>query len=231
MSKPSSSLQAVVFDFDGVIADTEPLHLRAYQDILAGAGITLTEMDYYARYLGYDDVGAFRAIARDSGLTLDESTIRDLIARKSRRFEELEAAGAVLFPGAVECVRRCAAEWPLAVASGALRREIELVLHHAGLRDCFHLVVSAEDTPKSKPAPDPYRLAVERLRAATGAEIEAGRTIAIEDSRWGIQSARGAGLRCVAVMHSYGADALGEADAIVPNLDALTIERLQHLAG
>ncbi|HVB38842.1 MAG TPA: HAD family phosphatase [Vicinamibacterales bacterium] len=228
---PTSSLQAVVFDFDGVIADTEPLHLRAYQDILAEAGITLTEMDYYARYLGYDDAGAFRAIARDSGRALDEAALRDFIARKSRRFEELEAAGAVLFPGAVACVRRCAAHWPLAVASGALRREIELVLEHAGLRDCFQLVVSAEDTPKSKPAPDPYRLALEKLRDATGADIAASRTVAIEDSRWGIQSARGAGLRCVAVTHSYGADALGEADAIVPNLDALTIDRLQDLAG
>ncbi|MDE3156871.1 MAG: HAD family phosphatase [Acidobacteriota bacterium] len=226
-----SSLQAVVFDFDGVIADTEPLHLRAYQDILAEAGISLTEMDYYARYLGYDDAGAFRAIARDSGRTLDEEAVRDFIARKARRFEELEAAGAVLFPGAIECVRRCAARWPLAVASGALRREIELVLEHAGLRDAFHLVVSAEDTPKSKPAPDPYLLALERLREATGLPIEAARTVAIEDSRWGIQSARGAGLRCVAVTHSYAADALGEADAVVPNLAALTIERLQAVTG
>ncbi len=184
---PTTSLQAVVFDFDGVIADTEPLHLRAYQDILAGAGITLTEMDYYARYLGYDDAGAFRAIARDSGRTLDEAALRDFIAQKSHRFEELEAAGAVLFPGAIECVRRCAAEWPLAVASGALRREIELVLEHAGLRDCFRLVVSAEDTPRSKPAPDPYLLALEKLRESTGVAIEAARTVAIEDSRWGIR--------------------------------------------
>ncbi|HVC19583.1 MAG TPA: HAD family phosphatase [Vicinamibacterales bacterium] len=227
---PDPMLQAVVFDFDGVIADTEPLHLRAYQDILADAGITLTEMDYYARYLGYDDAGAFRAIARDSGRTLDEEALRDFVARKAQRFEALEAAGALLFPGAIECVRRCAAQWPLAVASGALRREIDLVLAQAGLRGYFQLVVAAEDTPKSKPAPDPYLRALDELRRTTGIAIEAGRAVAIEDSLWGIQSARAAGLRTIGVTHSYDAAALHEADLVVPNLDAITAARLQALA-
>ena len=85
-------IRAVVFDFDGVIANSEPLHFRAYRDVLVERGLTLTERDYYDRYLGYDDIGAFCVIAGDNGMTFIEADIVDLVARKAVRLEALEKA-------------------------------------------------------------------------------------------------------------------------------------------
>lgn len=214
------SLAAIVFDFDGVLANSEPLHERAYQAVLAGFGVTFTHEQYYATYLGYDDAGVFEAVSRDFGLGLDRVAIRDLIARKSRVFESSIDEGHVLFPGARACVTRAAAAVPLAIASGAFRHEIEMILSRTGLLSYFPCIVGAEDTPRSKPAPDPYARAVERLG------VDPVRTVAVEDSRWGIESARAAGLRVAAITTTYGADALGAADLIVSSLDEITPARL-----
>src|SRR5262245_43435114 len=148
-------LKAVVFDFDGVIANSEPLHFRAYRDVLALAGVTLTEADYYARYLGYDDVGAFRAISSDRNLTWNNTVVSDLVRNKAGRMEELEREQSVLFPGAADAVRRLGSRFPLAIASGALGAEIRRVLDRESLSDAFAVLVAAEDTRASKPAPDP----------------------------------------------------------------------------
>jgi beta-phosphoglucomutase len=220
-------LQAVFFDFDGVIADSEPLHLQAYQSVLRRDGINLSREDYYERYLGYDDVGLFQALARDRGLTFDSAKIDKLIGAKSKLIESLLSGDNVLFPGAVECVKMCAAHVPLAVASGALGPEIELVLRHAGLRDCFKAIASASDGVRGKPAPDLYLLAVAKLRAVCAVDI--GASIAIEDSHWGLEAARTAGLRCVAVTHTYGADELSGADLVVDSLGDITIPQLEQI--
>ena len=121
-------LEAVFFDFDGVIADSEPLHLRAYQAVLRADGIDLDKSEYYARYLGYDDVGLFEALANDRRLPLTAAKIDEWVAAKSRIVEEMLSNGSVLFPGAAACVKMFAERVPLAVASGALEPEIEIVL-------------------------------------------------------------------------------------------------------
>jgi HAD superfamily hydrolase (TIGR01509 family) len=224
------SVRAVVFDFDGVIANSEPLHFRGYRDVLAREGIDLDESEYYTRYLGFDDIGAFEAIAADRGRRWPAEQIAQLVARKAVRLEELEREGSLLFPGAREAIGRLAAVWPLAIASGALGHEIARVLDHAGLSSFFSTVVSAEDTPASKPAPDPYRLAVERLRTMTSHALEPHECVAIEDSVWGLMSARDAGLRTIAITHTYPAETLSSsADAIVTGLDELTVEFLEAL--
>src|SRR6185369_12812533 len=150
------SLKAIVFDFDGVIANSEPLHFRGYRDVLVDEGITLTEDDYYARYLGFDDVGAFEAIGARAGAGWDAARIRDLVARKAIRLEALERDVSVLFPGAADAVRRAAAAMPIAIASGARGEEIRRVLAREDLLACFTAIVAAGDTAVSKPAPDPY---------------------------------------------------------------------------
>jgi beta-phosphoglucomutase len=229
-------LQAIVFDFDGVIADTERLHLRASKAVLRAEGIELTERDYYDRYLGFDDAGMFAAIASDRGLSFDAKTIAALIAAKSREWESAMPGGPVLFPGASDCIRRCAAQVPLAIASGALRHEIDLILARAGLGEYFHAIVSASDALPGKPAPDFYLRALAKIEEAAGAghdgasmRIAARHCVAIEDSRWGIESAQRAGLRSVAVTHTYAAGELATADLIVNSLDQVTVERLQSL--
>src|SRR5687767_10668765 len=225
----TAALQAIVFDFDGVIADSEPLHLRAFQQALAEQDIELTPQEYYTRYLGYDDVGVFEALARDRGIALTERQVAALVARKGFRLQQMMQEGSVLFPGAREFIREAAAEVPIGIASGALRHEIDEIVEAAGVADLFAVIVAAGDTPQSKPSPEPYRLAFERLREATGDALDPRRCVAIEDSRWGLESAQGAGLRCVGVTNSYPAHELPGAELVVDGLKELTLPMLHRL--
>ena len=224
------TVQAVVFDFDGVIANSEPLHFRAYRAVLAEARVELAEREYYGRYLGFDDEGAFRAIAEDRGLSWSASFIANLIERKAARLQALEQEGSVLFPGAADAIRSTARMMPIAIASGALTAEVRRVLDHASLTSHFSAIVTAEDTPASKPAPDPYRRAVELLSDVHGS-IEASRCVAVEDSRWGLESARAAGLRTIGVAQTYPASELGHADVVIGSMLEFDIAALTKRLG
>jgi len=227
-----SALHAIVFDFDGVIADSERLHLRAFQDTLAAESIALTRDAYYAQYLGFDDHGVFRQLYRDLERPLTPAVLDALVARKGERYDALAAAGEMLFPGAAAFIRAAAAVVPIAIASGAQTHEIEHVLDKAALRACFVTVVGADQTPASKPAPDPYLEAFARLGRHTGRTLDPRRTVAIEDSRWGLESARAAGLRTVAVTTGYHAEALvSHAELVAAGLHALTLDDLEQLCG
>ena len=227
----SGALQAIVFDFDGVIADSEPLHLRAFQHTLAEEGIELTGRDYYSRYLGYDDLGLVQALAADRGVAMSDREMTALVARKGVKLQEMLHGGHVLFPGAVDFIRAAAEQVPIAIASGAMKHEIETITETAGIRTLFSAIVASGDTPQSKPSPAPYLLAVERLRQASGRDLDPGRSVAIEDSRWGLESARGAGLRCVGVTNSYPAAELDGAELVVDGLGALTLSALEQLCA
>ena len=216
-------VRAIVFDFDGVLADSEPLHLRAYQAIFAPLGVTLDSSDYYTRYLGFDDESALRAMARDHGLGLDDRTLRELLDAKTTILDRLLGEGDVLYPGAAECVARLAHTFPLGIASGALKHEIEAILRGNGLDGHFRFIVAAGDTPSSKPAPDPYR------RAAELHGREPSACLAIEDSRWGIESAKGAGMKCVGITNTYPANELKAADAVIGSLEEFTEEFIRRL--
>ena len=217
------TIQAVVFDFDGVLADSEPLHLASYQALLEPHGIHLDQQTYCERYLGYDDEGALAQIAEDNGLLLGDEEIEMLVVEKGHVFAKLVGSRDVLYPGATACVRRLAAAWPVGVASGALRADIDLMLRGAGIQDVFRFIVAAGDTDRTKPAPDPY------LRAAELHGVAPAACVAIEDSRWGLESARAAGMRTVAVTHTYPRTALSGAGAIVDSLDELTVQFIAAL--
>ena len=214
---------AIVFDFDGVLADSEPLHLRSYQEVLRDLGIELDREEYFARYLGFDDAGAFRAISEAREQSWTDDQIGELVARKTAVFDEMLTAVDVLYPSAADCVERLAAQFPLGIASGALRHEIEAILRRGGIDHHFRVIVAAGETPASKPAPDPYR------RAAELHGISPAQCLAIEDSRWGIVSAKSAGLRCVGITQSYLAHELADADAIIGSLDEFTVEFIEQL--
>ena len=225
----TSALQAIVFDFDGVIADSEPLHLKAFQRALAADGMTLGEDEYFNRYLGYDDVGVFEAIARDRGLAWTARHVTERVARKGMKLQELISGGEVLFPGAPAFIRAAAAEVPVAIASGALRHEIVQILESAALDELFATIVASGDTPASKPSPAPYLLAFEGLQKRAANKLDPQRCVAIEDSLWGLESARQAGLRCVGVTTSYPAVELPGAELVVEGLHALTLPMLDAL--
>ena len=225
------ALRAIVFDFDGVLANSEPLHFAAFRDVLASSGVELTEQDYYTRYLGFDDVGVFKAVSADRSMAWTSRDVAGFVADKALRLEELERDVPVLFPGAADVIRRSAAAVPIAIASGALGPEIRRALKHAGLLQHFAAIVSAEDTPASKPAPDPYERAVSLLAAkASGPPLAPSECVAIEDSRWGLESARAAGLKTVAVTTSYDASVLQPAaDLVIAAIDDLNVDDLHRL--
>jgi HAD superfamily hydrolase (TIGR01509 family) len=216
-------IRAVVFDFDGVLADSEPLHFRAYEEVFAAVGVELTRDDYYSDYLGYDDRGVFHRLAERTGRPPDAAWIEAMIREKARVFEARIARQDVLYAGAKDCVERLAEEFPLAIASGALRHEIEAILERAGLRRHFRFIVAAGDTPRSKPWPDPY------LRAAELHGVEPRACLAIEDSRWGIQSAKAAGMLCVGIATTYPPAELHNADRIIGSLGEFTPDFVQNL--
>ena len=228
------TLQAVFFDFDGVIADSEPLHLRAYQAVLQADGLALDRKDYYERYLGYDDVGLFEALSNDRGISADPTRIARWISSKARIVEEMLSSGSVLFPGAASCIRMFAERVPLAIASGALEPEIAIVLENSGVRECFEAIASASDHVPGKPSPDLYLLAMTKLRERLASRgeataIEPASCIAIEDSHWGLEAAAKAGLRTVAVTHTYRAAELGRADLIIEQLSDLTFSKVEEI--
>jgi HAD superfamily hydrolase (TIGR01509 family) len=220
-------LRAIIFDFDGVIADSEPLHLRAYRHVLGNEGIELTRDEYYSRYLGFDDSGLFRTLANDRGVAVTDDKVDGWIDSKARMVEELLGGDSVLFPGAAACIQALAAHVPMAIASGALEPEIELVLDKAGLRGFFTAIASASDGVRGKPAPDLYLLALAKLRGF--AHVQAADCVAIEDSHWGLEAAKMAGLRTVAITHTYPASELRAADLIVDRLCDITIPALETL--
>jgi HAD superfamily hydrolase (TIGR01509 family) len=221
---------ATIFDYNGVLVDDEVVHLEAFRDVLVPFGIELSERDYWERYLGFDDAGAFRTIFSDSGRTLAEAEIRDLIELKRPRYLE-RARGALRgFEGAAELVRRRAAAGPVIIVSGALRDEIELGLSVLGVTSFVAVIVSAENAPNSKPHPQGYLLGIEALSRTLGAR--ASEAVVIEDSIAGVEAAKAAKLVCVAVTHSYKRDELvnAGADLVVENLAEITDTALAELA-
>lgn len=215
--------RAVVFDFDGVLADTENLHLVAFQDAFVARGWRLDRDAYFANYLGYDDRDLVRAFSSDNGLGIGVTEVEAILLDKSRRYERRLATGAVLFPTAAGAIARLGASFRLAIASGSLRGEILSVLRANNLADAFEAVVGADDVARSKPAPDSYAVAVARLGVAPSAAV------AIEDSQWGLTAARAAGLRAIGITTSFPASALALAHTVVNSLDEVTdvlVERL-----
>ncbi len=191
-------MKAVVFDFNGVIADDEPVHQAAFADVLAIEGITLTSQAYFRDYLGLDDRGCLTRVWADlSGRPpLTEARTRQLMEDKADAYLARIAQGAPLCPGALDLVRALAAELPIAICSGARRREIEAVLAQAGLEDCFQLVLTADEVAEGKPHPSGYRQTI----AALGVDPHDG--LVLEDAPHGIAAAHGAGMVCVGVVGS-----------------------------
>jgi len=232
MSGTPTRLAAVVFDFDGVIVDTELLHCEAFRQIIEPLGIELPWATYQREYIGFDDRDAFRAIFRDSGRALSEDTLPELIGAKAEAFGFLaEARRVEPYPGVAHLVRRLAGRIPLALCSGALRCDVEPILDRIGLRDCFAVFVTAEDVAVGKPDPEPYIEALKRLACRfPDRDFTPAACVAIEDTPVGIAAARGAGMRVLAVCTTHGEFALEGANRVVQTLEDITPEGLETLA-
>jgi beta-phosphoglucomutase len=221
------SLRAAVFDFDGVIVDSEPLHFRSLKDALDADGVHITPEEYWGLYLAHDDREAIRLALEQHREPAPAERIDAIAGRKAARFADLIPEVPV-FPGAGELVRALAAAMPLAIASGARHDEIEAILRGQGLRDAFLAIVGFEDAERTKPDPAPYREAALRL-AERSPGLAPAECVAFEDSMPGIASALGAGMRVVGVAHSYPAEKLRAAHRVVDSLVGLGADGLRGL--
>jgi len=221
-------MRALIFDFDGVIADTEPLHFEGLRRTLAEIGITLTQADYYENYLGFDDRGCILEALRVNNRSATGPLVQDLMHAKAMAYLASIKDHLIIFPGVREFVEQAAVTYPLAIASGALRPEIELILEQAGIRKAFCHVTSAEDVTKGKPDPEPFLHALGGLnRKAGGAALSPGSCLVIEDSKPGIQAARSAGMKVLAIANTHTVQDLGEAHAISHTLRDTRLDDLR----
>jgi beta-phosphoglucomutase len=223
-----NELRAIIFDFDGVIADTEPLHFAALQQVLAGIDIVLTEPEYYTDYLGYDDRGCFTAALHRHHRQITSDLLALLMRQKALAYLAAVKQHLAIFPGVRELVQEAAEQYPLAVASGALRNEIELILEESGLRKAFRHITSAEDVTRGKPAPDPFLHAMAGLnRSGANLSLTPGDCLVIEDSLPGIRGALAAGMKVLAVANTHAFQDLGEAHSMTHSLADIRLSDLQ----
>jgi beta-phosphoglucomutase len=227
-------LRAILFDFNGVLVDDEPVHLEMFQRVLAEEGVALTAEDYYGRHLGMDDRGCFAAVLAGAGETAAVPRLMRLIARKATYYQErMRQGGYPLFPGAAEVVTAAAgAGLMLGVVSGALRQEVEGALRQAGLSELFKVLVTAEDVAFGKPDPEGYRRALEALNSQPPLPerlLHPHEVLAVEDSPAGLAAAAAIGLVTLGVAQTYPPEALRDADQVAASVKELTLDHLERL--
>ncbi len=226
-------LKAVIFDFDGVISDSEAIHYQAINAIISRFGISIPRAKYWADYLGFNDVDCFAAVSDDYNLGLNSRAVAQLVHEKIDVFEKLAAQESSIIDGVAGFIEMLnTGGVRLAICSGALLTDIQLMLKGTVFADLFEVIVTAdtEGLTRGKPFPDGYLLTVDKLNE-TGAEtIEPAHCVVIEDSHWGLEAAAAAGMARIAVANTYPADELSKfADKVVSSLGDLTIAELEQL--
>lgn len=214
--------EAVIFDFDGIIVDTEPLHYKSFQRVLSPLGLSFTWQEYLDNYIGFDDRDAFREAFAVNKETLDPIKLQSLIAQKASAFQEVTQNGVTAYPGAVELIRKLKnTNIPIAICSGALKSDIDPILLMLGLTDCFDTIITADDVASSKPDPECYEMAFRKLLEFRDGSFPKNMTFAIEDTPAGISAAKHANLNVCAVTNSYAAELLSDATFITCSLETL----------
>ena len=198
-------LRAIIFDFDGILVDSEPVIMKLTQEMAAQQGWILSAEEYYRDFLALDDRSLIEHLYRAHGRSLSAAQRDELLAWKARAYGKIILAGLPPIPGAADFVLSAARRFPLAIASGSLRAEIELLLPKLGLREKFAVLATADDCERSKPDPEIYLKALSRLQELPQLHeplLEAGECLAIEDAPLGVVAAQAAGMKCLALAHS-----------------------------
>jgi beta-phosphoglucomutase len=230
-------LRAVIFDFDGVITDSEILHFRAFNQVLRQYGIELTKQEYYKTYLGFNDADCYGLLINQGLLKAEMEQISNLIEEKKQIYKELAKTEGKMIEGVRDFLTLLEENSvTMAICSGSLLTEVEMVLEDTGLRDLFEVIVSGEQVRKGKPDPEGFLLTLKRLNSNVNSgqaenHILPSECIVVEDSHWGLEAAKAAGMHTIAVTNSYGAEQLSVADKIVDQLNELSIDDLQQLCA
>lgn len=213
-------MDAVIFDLDGTIVDTEGVHADALDEVVRARGLR----GRAEGYVGLTDFQALELIFQDHDLAADPGEMRALVNEKTALVvERLEAAEIRVYDGAIELVTACAEVAPVAICTASASHEAKRALHATGLLEVASALITCCDVTKNKPDPEGYRLAADRLG------VEAGGTIAIEDSRNGLAAAKAAGLFTVALRHTCPEDHLLAAHRIVDKINDLSPSTLADM--
>jgi len=224
-------LRAIVFDFDGIIVNSEGIIFRLTQEMAAQEGWSVSENEYYTDYLALDDRGIVEHLYRSHRRPIDTARRDELVQWKYRQYQEIIRDGLPPLPGAVEFVRKVAAKYPLAIASGSLREEIEHLLGKLGLQGEFSVLATADDCERSKPDPQVYRIALKRLQqlpAFRDQPLRAAECLAVEDAPLGVKAAHGAGMKCLALPHSRPPEELRQADWVAREFPEVDLARIEE---
>jgi len=223
-------LRAIIFDFDGILVDSEPLIMKLIQEMAAREGWLLSEDEYFRDYLALDDRGVVDHLWRTHGRTLSIARRNELLAWKADAYRKVIQNGLPAISGATEFVVSAARQFPLAIASGSLRVEIEHLLRKLGLREKFSVLATADDCERSKPDPEVYLKALSRLRELPQLRepaLEARECLAIEDAPLGGVAAQAAGMKCLALAHSRHQDDLQHADWVASGFADVDLEAIR----
>jgi HAD superfamily hydrolase (TIGR01509 family) len=209
-------IRAIIFDLDGTLADTEPLHYEAFAQALRPEGIELSRDYYFRRLIGYNDRDCFAILLLDKGTPGTEARIAELVERKAAAYMKMLANRDLLYPGAADFVRKCAERFPLIIVTGTLRHEAELILTRAHIRNSFIDIIAAEDVEHGKPEADPFLAALGRLGFLLRPHptFSASECLVVEDTAVGIEAAHHAGMKVLALCNTAPAETLKNAEIV-----------------
>ena len=225
-------LRLVIFDFDGVIADTERAHFATFMAVLAELGVSISWQQYCEKYLGYTDYEGLLHILRDFGRPVEPDMLNRLCLAKKEKFAEHIRSNSVILPGIAEFVGLLRENGLIcSICSGALRSEIDSILAKSEFGRHFPVIVSAENVKLGKPSPEGFELALSLTNSELSLEppIKSGQCLVIEDSLWGIAAAKSAGMKVLAVQTTYGPAQLKSADKVVSGLKSCNISVLTSI--
>ncbi len=218
-------IRAVILDYNGTLIDDERVHFELFAERLQSCGVALSWERYERDYIGLDDRGCFEQALRDAGQEPLEAQVASMIETKALLYQEIAKDHVRFYDGAAELITRLATDYVLAICSGALRREILWGLNQLGVESQVACIVAAEEVARSKPDPEGYLLALERLRQhdARLADLEGTSCLVLEDTEAGVRAGTAARIPTIGITQTTTAEILREAGAVA------TIDRLEEL--
>jgi len=217
---PASTAKAVIWDMDGVIADTAACHFEAWQEVFQKRGITYTK-ENFRRYFGQRNEEIIRKVC---GEEVSQALLDAIASEKNESFYRKINQNLKAFPGVIELIIALSKRgFKMAVASSAPLKNIKFILRRLEIDDCFQAIVSGKDVKQGKPSPQAFLLAARKLG------VEPNNCVVIEDALAGVAAAKNAGMRCIAVTNTNPKESLTEADLIVDTLEALSASDLEKI--
>tara|TARA_A100001388_G_scaffold86131_1_gene62365 strand:+ start:153593 stop:154243 length:651 start_codon:yes stop_codon:yes gene_type:complete len=208
-------MKIIIFDFDGVILDSENSHFIAFNEGLKKLNINISEHEYYSKYISLDDRGVITNVVNDKNISVTNEEIDMIIKNKNDYFESRLIDNSKLFPGVEELIIQLSKNFVLSIGSGANRSEIIKTLKNNNIYDYFEIIVSADEVNNPKPNPETYNRVLDNINT----DFNINEIIVIEDSPGGIEAAKSAGLKCIAITNTFDNKELGKADIIVSNYE------------